>query len=221
MHSRAYLHPVWRIYSIRLTDFLAEWPEDGKSSADSEGVSALPAAKQPPLLWTPTEKSPQGDAIALAELSAERFFKSVCSRNPVDPQRNPEAGSAAVKSLAEIIGSDRFRHGRCAGRRQRRLRRARRRAAGVPPVEATAAAGVEKGLARLQLHHGRSLLRKRPPAMEGRNGKPGMRIRKGPLIGPGPRRSHDCPNASPRSPAEAGRPGCRTGLLPKPSYGKE
>lgn len=109
MYSQVYFHPVRRIYDIHLKDFLKKWLPGGKfptsvkdflGFTDSEVIAALLEASRDP-------GHPGHDSAR--RIIEHRHFKLLYKRNPVDLQKNIQAGEAIFRSASEKFGEESVR----------------------------------------------------------------------------------------------------------------
>jgi len=108
MYSQVYFHPIRRIYDIHLMDFLKEWLKDGMFCIDLEEHIATTDEKIIASLW---EQSLCGNVYARRIIEREHF-KLIYQRNPIDVEKNPEAGRQIYCALTEKFSKENFRHDR-------------------------------------------------------------------------------------------------------------
>ncbi|ACL06154.1 metal dependent phosphohydrolase [Desulfatibacillum aliphaticivorans] len=110
MFSQMYIHPIRRIYDEHLKDFLKDWlPGGAYPIGANEHLSMTDAEVLSALHQSANNSDMPGHAHAKRIVGREHF-KVVYEKNPVDSEKNPEAGKAIAKAAAQVFGADKIRH---------------------------------------------------------------------------------------------------------------
>jgi len=112
MYSQVYFHPVRRAYDKHLQDFMVSWlgengipidPPEFLKLTDNEVLSEISIAAS-------DESHPGHDPAK--RIVSRGHFRVLYERNPMDAEKNPEAGESILNAASEKYGPENVRHDR-------------------------------------------------------------------------------------------------------------
>jgi HD superfamily phosphohydrolase len=109
IYSQVYFHSVRRIYDIHLSDFLKQWLEEGKFSAELESHLSMTDNEVNAALRLAACDPAQPGHESARRIICREHFKVVYERNPADVQVNPDSASAIFRAAQQEFGTESVR----------------------------------------------------------------------------------------------------------------